>query len=182
MPFVNPVLPNQGESADADDISVPFLALLAVFNGHIGADNLEPGTINNTIDNGSITGAKLAPLLITSDKIAAGAVDPSKVAIAVSVVDGPTLSPVATSRAFTATAITQVCTVAAPSGTPAEMQSLTIRIRDNGTARNLAWADIYRGVAVTLPTATVANKWLYVNLLYNAVDAKWDALSVARQG
>lgn len=181
MPQVNPVLPNQGETADAGDISVPFLALLAVFNGHIGADNLEPGTILGGIDNGSIAGIKLAGGSITNDKLAAGAVAPSNVAAALSVVDGPTLTPAVTSRAFQATAITQTCTIAAPSGTPSEFQSLTIRIKDNGTARNIAWADAYRGFNVTLPTVTVASKWMYVSLIYNATDSKWDALSVNRQ-
>ena len=44
MPHVNPTLPNQGETADATDISTPFAELLAVFNGHIGPDNMEPGS------------------------------------------------------------------------------------------------------------------------------------------
>lgn len=45
MPQVNPTLPNNGENADAEDISVPFLALLAIFNGHIGPDNIEPNSM-----------------------------------------------------------------------------------------------------------------------------------------
>lgn len=46
MPFVNPTLPADGETADAEDISVPFSTLLAIFNGHIGEDNMEPGTFS----------------------------------------------------------------------------------------------------------------------------------------
>lgn len=45
MPHVNPTLPDNGENADAEDISVPFLALLAIFNGHIAADNIETGSM-----------------------------------------------------------------------------------------------------------------------------------------
>lgn len=57
MPQVTPPLPNNGDTAYAEDISVPFLMLLAIFNGHIGPDNIEPGSmpwsimdnINNSI-------------------------------------------------------------------------------------------------------------------------------------
>lgn len=45
MPHVNPTLPNDGENADAGDVSIPFLALLAIFNGHIADDNIEPGSM-----------------------------------------------------------------------------------------------------------------------------------------
>jgi hypothetical protein len=63
MPHVNPTLPNDGETADAGDISVPFQALLAIFNGHIAGDNIEPGSLpwsvmaafTNTIDPEAMT-------------------------------------------------------------------------------------------------------------------------------
>lgn len=45
MPHVSPTLPNDGETADAADISIPFSLLLAIFNGHIAADNIEPGSL-----------------------------------------------------------------------------------------------------------------------------------------
>lgn len=45
MPTVNPVLPNDGEDADAVDISGPILAILSVLNGHIDQDNLEDGGV-----------------------------------------------------------------------------------------------------------------------------------------
>lgn len=45
MPTVNPTLPNDGEDADAVDISGPILAILSVLNGHIDEDNLEDGGI-----------------------------------------------------------------------------------------------------------------------------------------
>lgn len=63
MPLVNPTLPNDGETADAVDVSGPFLQLLAIFNGHIAGDNIEPGSlpwsvmasISNTITASSLT-------------------------------------------------------------------------------------------------------------------------------
>lgn len=45
MPIVNPTLPNDGEDADAADISGPIAAILAVLNGHIDEDNLEDGGV-----------------------------------------------------------------------------------------------------------------------------------------
>ena len=73
-------------------------------------------------------------------------------------------------------------TFGAPTGTPVEAQNLIIRIKDNGTARTLAWNAIYRGVGVTLPTTTVISKMLYVGFKYNVADTRWDALAVAQEG
>lgn len=45
MPTVNPTLPNDGEDADAVDVSGPILAILSVLNGHVDEDNLEDGAV-----------------------------------------------------------------------------------------------------------------------------------------
>lgn len=71
MPLINPDLPEDGESADAADISQPFLDLLAVFNGHIGSDNLEPGSlITSNIADNAVTTAKIVDASITNAKLA----------------------------------------------------------------------------------------------------------------
>lgn len=72
-------------------------------------------------------------------------------------------------------------TFAAPSGTPANGNTLLIRIKDNGTARTLAWNSIYRAVGVTLPTTTTASRMLYIGCIYNSTDSKWDVVSVVKQ-
>jgi len=82
---------------------------------------------------------------------------------------------------FTVTALAAGATFSAPSGTPADGNYLTIRIKDNGTARTLAWNAIYRAIGVTLPTTTVVNKTLYLGLRYNGADSKWDVLAVAQE-
>ena len=82
---------------------------------------------------------------------------------------------------FTITALAAGATFAAPSGTPADGNYLTIRILDNGTARSLAWNAIYRdGYTgyVTLPTTTILGKTMYVGFRYNGADSKWDLVSV----
>jgi hypothetical protein len=57
MPTVNPALPNDGEDADAADVSLPIQAILAVLNGHIDVDNLEPGAIPWSVMDPNITNA-----------------------------------------------------------------------------------------------------------------------------
>lgn len=69
----------------------------------------------------------------------------------------------------------------APTGTPTDGQTLLIRLKDNGTSRAIVWNVIWRGRGVTLPTATVANKWLYIGALWNVYDSKWDVISVVQE-
>lgn len=76
---------------------------------------------------------------------------------------------------FTVTALAANATVSAPTGTPTDGQQLTIRIKDNGTARTLAWNAIFRaGTDLALPTTTVISKTAYYFFVYNAADTKWD--------
>lgn len=82
---------------------------------------------------------------------------------------------------YTVTALAANATFAAPTGTPTDGQKLLIRIKDNGTARTLAWNAIYRAVGVTLPTTTVISKTLYVGCIWNAADSKWDVIAVGQE-
>jgi hypothetical protein len=72
-------------------------------------------------------------------------------------------------------------TFGAPTGTPTQGQGLIIRIKDNGTARTLAFNAIYRAIGVTLPTTTVLSKTLYLGMIYNLTDTKWDVIAVAQE-
>lgn len=72
-------------------------------------------------------------------------------------------------------------TFAAPSGTPANGNKLIIRIKDNATARTLAWNVIFRAVGVTLPTTTTPSKTIYVGAKFNSADSKWDVIAVATE-
>lgn len=75
------------------------------------------------------------------------------------------------------TALATNATFAAPSGTPANGNTLLIRIEDDGTSRTLAWNAIYEVVGVTLPTSTTAGKKMYIGCIYNSTDSKWDVVS-----
>jgi hypothetical protein len=75
------------------------------------------------------------------------------------------------------TALAANATIAAPTGTATNGNKLIIRIKDNGTARTLAWNAIYRGIGVTLPATTVISKTLYLGARYNSTDTKWDVIA-----
>lgn len=58
-------------------------------------------------------------------------------------------------------------------------QTLLIRIKDNGTSRNLTWGAAYRGVmGNTLPSATDASATAYIGFVFNDADGKWDLVAV----
>lgn len=72
-------------------------------------------------------------------------------------------------------------TLVNPTGTAVQGQSMIIRIKDNGTARTIAYDTQYRAIGVTLPTTTVINKILYLGLIYNSTDTKWDVIGVSQE-
>jgi hypothetical protein len=86
-----------------------------------------------------------------------------------------------TTDQYEITALAVAATIGAPTGTPVDGQKLTIRILDDGTPQTLAWNAIYEVIGTTLPTTTVANKYIYVGCIYNAQSSKWDVVSVASQ-
>lgn len=97
------------------------------------------------------------------------------IATAESVVPDPT-----TYGQYSFTALATAITIGSP-GVSTDGKVLIFRFRDNGTARALNWNAIYRGMPVTIPTSTVANKVVYVGTKYNAAENKWDVLAVNRQ-
>ena len=98
---------------------------------------------------------------------------------------GTTITPTAGStNQYNVTALASAATIATPSGTPVDGQKLTLRFKDNGTARALTWtttSGAYRAVGVTLPATTVISKVLYVGCIYNSQDTFWDVVAVAQQ-
>jgi hypothetical protein len=59
-------------------------------------------------------------------------------------------------------------------------QKLIIRIKDNGTARAITFGTQYRALGTALPTTTVISKTLYLGLIYNSTDTKWDLVASAQ--
>lgn len=92
--------------------------------------------------------------------------------------------PSDTADQYSVTALAVPATIAIPSGTPVAGQKLTIRIKDDGTARALTWttsAGGYRVIGSTLPTTTVISKTVYVGCIYNSTESFWDVVAVAQQ-
>lgn len=97
------------------------------------------------------------------------------------VTSSATVTPTSLNDIVTINAQATGLTLANPSGTFAEGQALMIRIKDNGTARSITFGSNYRAIGVTLPTTTVISKTLYLGIIYNSIDGKWDVLGTPQQ-
>lgn len=84
---------------------------------------------------------------------------------------------------YDVTALAAAATFGAPTGTPVNAQKLTIRIKDNGTARALAWNASYTAGGVTLPSTTVISKILTIGFIYDTANAlnKWQCIAAAQE-
>jgi hypothetical protein len=98
-----------------------------------------------------------------------------------SVTSAATVTPTTLDDEVVITAQAVGLTLANPTGTASQGQSLIIRIKDNGTARTIAYDTQYRAIGVTLPTTTIISKTLYLGLIYNLTDTKWDCIGVSQQ-
>lgn len=83
------------------------------------------------------------------------------------------------------TALANALTISADAGTPVDGQKIIFRLKDSGVARALTWttgaAKSFRVVGSILPTSTTVNKITYVGCIYNAADARWDAVAVVTE-
>lgn len=98
-----------------------------------------------------------------------------------SVTSSATVTPTSANDLVKITAQETGLTLANPTGTFTEGQALIIRIKDNGTARAITFNTNYRAIGVTLPTTTVISKTLYLGIIYNSTDAKWDIVGLNQQ-
>jgi hypothetical protein len=98
-----------------------------------------------------------------------------------SLVSSATVTPTNLNDEVVITAQAVGLTLANPTGTAVQGQSMIIRIKDNGTAQTIAYDTRYRAIGVTLPTTTVINKIVYLGLIYNSTDVKWDCIGVSQE-
>jgi hypothetical protein len=82
---------------------------------------------------------------------------------------------------YNLTALAATLAINAPIGTPVDGNKLLFRILDNGTTRTINWNATYTAIGVTLPTATTANKMIYVGCIYNSTNTRWDVVAVTTQ-
>ncbi len=86
-----------------------------------------------------------------------------------------------TTDLLTITALAEAAAFQIPAGTPAQGQRLTVRIKDDGTARALTYDGIYRAYHKSLPTTTILGQVMYLFLMYNSTSGKWDLVDVVNQ-
>ncbi|MDM0041887.1 hypothetical protein QTI05_22795 [Variovorax sp. J22R193] len=98
-----------------------------------------------------------------------------------SVTSSATVTPTFLDDIVLITAQAAGLTLANPTGTAISGLGMVIRIKDNGTARSIAYGTQYRAIGVTLPTTTVLSKTLYLAMIYNAADTKWDVVAVGQE-
>jgi hypothetical protein len=69
------------------------------------------------------------------------------------------------------------------SGTPVNKDTLIFQIKDNGTARAIAWGTSFVAGGVALPTTTVLSKILTVGFIYNTANSlnKWMCVASAQE-
>lgn len=96
------------------------------------------------------------------------------------VVSTATLTPTFSDDLVKVTAQAAALAIANPTGTAIPGLGMVIRLKDNGTFRTITWDTQYRAAdGVTLPTVTIVGKTLYIAMIYNSDDTKWDVLTVA---
>lgn len=117
------------------------------------------------LQNDSVTASKLA--MPTNESVSSSA----------------TPTPAVTSQFhhYSLTALAAGATFGAPTGSPANGWRLMLRIKDNGTARALAFNAVFRAIGVTLPTTTTASKTHYIGCMWNSADSKWDVIAVGKE-
>lgn len=71
--------------------------------------------------------------------------------------------------------------LANPTGGAIDGLGMVIRIKDDGTARAISYDTQYRAIGVTLPTTTVISKTMYLGMIFNNTDTKWDVLAVGEE-
>lgn len=85
-----------------------------------------------------------------------------------------------TTDQFVVTAQSGPLTIATPTGSIVDGQKLIIRIKALGVSV-ITWNSIFRIIGTTLPTQTTANKTIYIGVIYNSLDVKYDVVSVIEE-
>lgn len=147
-----------------------------------------------TFTGGGATGDVVGPASSTADRIAAFNGTTGKLikdggktiaelrAPAIqAVTSSATVTPTFSDDMVKVTAQAAGLTLANPTGTAIPGLGIVIRIKDNGTARSITYGSQYRAIGVTLPATTVISKTLYLAMVYNSDDTKWDVLAVGQE-
>lgn len=98
-----------------------------------------------------------------------------------SIASASTITPTFSNDIVKVTALAANVTLANPTGSAIDGLGLVIRIKDNGTARTIGYGTQYRAIGVTLPTTTVIGKTVYLAMIFNTDDTKWDVVAAGQE-
>lgn len=170
----------QGNDSRLSDARTPTAHAHAgtdITSGTVPYGRLPVGTAASTVaagDDSRITGAVQSGDSRLTD--ARRSLGPTVESTASSSTPTPAIS--SANHQYNLTALAAGATFGAPTGSPVDGGVLMLRVKDNGTARSLAFNAVFRAVGVTLPTTTTVNKTMYIGCRYNTADSKWDVLAV----
>lgn len=94
--------------------------------------------------------------------------DDATAVIDVAVTDVYELSAIANNTTFSFT------------GSPTDGQKFIVRYKDAGVSKTLTWTG-FVAIGITLPTATTANKWGYVGVIYNSAASAYHAVTTTTE-
>lgn len=145
----------------------------------LGAKTIKKLTNQDLSDNDILVGQAIMVVYDGTNFQMLGDI-PSRTKSITSITSSATPTPNAdTTDDYILTALAAGATFGAPTGTPTQGQPLVLRIKDNATARTLAFNAIYRfSTDLPAPTTTVISKTLYMGFIYNSTDTKWDCVAV----
>ena len=148
-------------------------------NGTVGATTATTGAFTTVVASTSVSvGGVLVPTISSTSTLTNKRINPRSA----TATTATTLTPdLATLDQTSLTALATALTINAPTGTPVDGSKMTIRLKDNGTARALTWNATYVPIGNALPTTTVANKIVYIGCSYNLTAAQWDIIAVTQQ-
>jgi len=170
---------NAGNKFNFANSSLVDKMVIDTANARLGIGITTPTVPLDVVGNGKFTGT----VEIANGTASSHAVNYSQLYTprVQTVTSSATVTPVSTNDIVTITAQATGLTLDNPTGTFLEGQALMIRIKDNGTAQTIALGSNYRAIGVTLPATTVISKTLYLGIIYNSTDAKWDVLGINQQ-
>lgn len=128
-------------------------AIQTTANGHVNVGgDLVVGTLDTDATPPTPSGAMAVVMVDANGKMSF--LKPQ------SVTTTATLTPTSGNNIVVITALAGNVTIDAPTGTFLDGQAFRIWIKDNGVSRTITWNATYTAMDFALPTATVAGKWM----------------------
>jgi len=94
------------------------------------------------------------------------------------VTSSATVTAISTNDLVEVTAQAVALTLANPTGTFYNGQILNYRIKDNATARTIAFGSKFKGYGRALPTTTTISKYIEISAMYNSVADKFSVVYI----